>query len=543
MKNLYFLFTFFVLLNACNSNESMDLIVYNAKIFTVDSLLSQAQAFAIKDGKFVEIGTDETIFKFTCKEKIDAKGAYIYPGFIDAHCHFTGYAHDSYKLDLVGTTSFEEVLKKVNEYAKTCDREWIEGRGWDQNDWENKSFPTKDALDKLFPDKPIFLLRIDGHAAICNQKALNLANITCDFKVAGGENILKNGECTGLLIDNAVDSVKKFIPKLEEDDAIKYYFQMADKCFAYGLTSVVDCGVNANVIDWIQKAYQQNLQMRSAFMLSDHPENFKKYLHKHPKSNDYFSVIGYKFYADGALGSRGAYLLKNYADREHHQGFLLTSTDSMLWAAKELYKNNYQMCTHAIGDGGVHEVLKIYQSVLPKGNDKRWRIEHAQVVDENDFHFFKDYNIIPSVQPTHATSDMYWAEQRLGKERIKNAYAYKRLLNQNAWMPLGTDFPVESINPFYTFCSAVFRKDNKNFPQNGFQIENALSREEALKGISIWAAKSTFDDKIKGSIEKGKLADFVITDINLMKDSYDKIYNAKIKATFIAGKKVFERND
>ncbi len=542
MRSLVFLFFILSSLMACSSANQVDLVIYNARIVTVNENWDTAQAIAVKDGKIFQIGSNNDLLKLNPKEKIDANGQFMYPGFIDAHCHFTGYAMDNYKLDLIGTTSFDEIIEKVNEYAKTSDREWIEGRGWDQNDWPDKQFPTKEKLDELFPDKPVFLLRVDGHAALCNQKALDIAQITCDFRIDGGENILSNGQCTGVLIDNAIEVVRKHIPKLTEVDAIQYFKQMENECFSYGLTSVVDCGVQDYVIDWAQQAYKKGLLIRTSFMLSDTKENFERFLKHPPLKTDRFHVFGYKFYSDGALGSRGAYLLSDYSDRHGHKGFLLKSADSLKWAATQLADTKYQMCTHAIGDGAVRTMLEIYASVLKGKNDKRWRIEHAQVVDKNDTHFFGDYNIVPSVQPTHATSDMYWADKRLGNARVKTAYAYKDLLKENGWMPLGTDFPVEAINPFYTFCSAVWRQDAQQFPPKGFQPENSLSRKEALRGMTIWAAKSTFEEDNKGSLEVGKLADFVLTDIDLMQDEFVKIHRGTISKTFIHGQQVYSKN-
>ena len=522
-------------------SHEVDLLIRNAKVYTVNDSMQKAEALAIKNGKFVFVGSNEGANRFLAKDSIDAKGQFIYPGLIDAHCHFTGYAMDSYKLDLFGTKNFDEIIKLVNEYGKNSDREWIEGRGWDQNDWPDKSFPTKEKLDELFPDKPVFLLRVDGHAALCNQRALDIAKITCDYTVEGGENVLKNGNCTGILIDNAIEEVRQHIPKLTAEEAIAYFKKMEQECFSLGLTSVVDCGVFDYVIDWVQEAYQQNLKIRTSFMLSDTKENWQRFLNNKPKQTERFNVFGFKFYSDGALGSRGAFLLKDYHDRHNHKGFFLKSADSLEWAAKQLIKTDYQMCSHAIGDGAVRKILEIYAMALEGPNEKRWRIEHAQVVHSDDFKFFGNYNIVPSVQPTHATSDMYWADERLGAERLKNAYAYKKLLQQNGWLPLGTDFPVEYINPLYTFCSAVWRQDAKEFPAGGFQAENAISREEALKGMTIWAAKSTFEENEKGSIEKGKYADFIMTDIDLMNDDFLKIRNAKVNKTFVSGQEVYTR--
>ncbi len=541
MQKMLLLFVTVLLLASCGQKDA-DLIVYNAKVYTVNASMDSAQAFAVKDGKFIKIGTIDEVTKLSTKQSIDAMGQCVYPGLIDAHCHFTGFAMDSYKLDLFGTKSFEEIIEKVNEYGKTNEREWIEGRGWDQNDWAVKEFPTKEKLDELFPTKPVFLLRVDGHAAMCNQKALDIANITCDFTIEGGENILKNGSCTGLLIDNAIEEVRQHIPKLSSQEALGYFKEMEQTCFENGLTSVVDCGVHDFVIDWMQESYKNGLKIRSSFMLSDVPENWERFLNNKPEQTERFKVFGFKFYSDGALGSRGAYLIDDYKDRHNHRGFLLKSADSLRWAAEQLINTDYQMCTHAIGDGAVRTMLKVYADVLKTKNDKRWRIEHAQVVNANDFHYFGEYSIVPSVQPTHATSDMYWADERLGEQRLKDAYAYKKLLEQFGWLPLGTDFPVEYINPLFTFCSAVWRQDAEEFPAGGFQKENALTRVEALKGMTIWAAKSTFEEKEKGSIEVGKYADFIITDIDLMQDDFKKIRNGKIAQTVVGGELVYTVN-
>ncbi len=539
MRNLFIVLGLFFILLSCKQDQGVDLIVYNARVVTINDHMDTVEAIAIKDGKFVAMGTTDEIRKSRAKQSIDAQGQFIYPGLIDAHCHFTGYAMDSYKLDLFGTKSFDEIIELVNAYGKTSDREWIEGRGWDQNDWPDKKFPTKEKLDALFPDKPVFLLRVDGHAALCNQKALDIAKITCDYTVAGGENILKNGNCTGILIDNAIKEVRQHIPKLKAKEAIAYFKELEKECFSYGLTSVIDCGVHDYVIDWVQQAYDENMKIRSSFMLSDTKENFDRFLNTRPKRTERFNVFGFKFYSDGALGSRGAYLLEDYSDRHQHKGFLLKSADSLKWAAKQLIKSDYQMCAHCIGDGAVRTVLEIYSEVLKGKNDRRWRIEHAQVVHEQDFHYFGDYSIVPSVQPTHATSDMYWAGERLGDKRLQDAYAYKKLLNEFGWLPLGTDFPVEHINPMYTFCSAVWRQDAKEFPIGGFQPENALSRAEALKGMTIWAARSAFEEKEKGSIEIGKYADFIMTDIDFLKNDFLKIRKGTINRTFVGGEAVY----
>lgn len=531
-----------VTLLACSTKPTAELVVHNAHIYLCNTAFDTATTIVIDNGKILKTGDDALLNQYNATQIIDAKGAYIYPGFIDAHCHFTGYAMDKYKLALFGTTSFNDMIEKTVNYAKNHKRLWIEGRGWDQNDWALKEFPNKDTLDKLFPNNPVYLLRIDGHAVLCNQKALDIAGINTKTTVIGGEILKKDNKLTGILIDNAVDIVKSKIPQRSEDEIITDMIEAQSDCVAYGLTGVVDCGISDTVFQYLQNAYRnKKLSIRSSVMLSNTSHNLEKYLQSKPYKDEYLHMIGYKVYADGALGSRGAYMIEPYNDRPHHYGFLLTPLDSIEFWAKKIINTDYQLCIHAIGDRANREVLKIFAKILKQKNDKKWRIEHAQVVDDSDMHFFGDYTIIPSVQPTHATSDMYWAGERLGKNRIHKAYAYKKLLQQNNWLPLGTDFPVESINPFNTYAAAVFRSDKNHFPQGGFLPQNALSRKEALWGITLWAAMSVKEDDVKGSLEKGKYADFIISPVNLLTASIDEIYNATVTSTFINGKLVYDK--
>ena len=516
------------------------MIVHNATIYTVDDKFSVAQAMAINDGKIIATGTnDEILKKYKSAETVDAKTKAIYPGFIDAHCHFTGFATDMWKCGLTGTTSFEEILEKLKVYAAETPTEWIYGRGWDQNDWQVKEFPDKKMLDSIFPTRPVFLKRIDGHAAIVNQAALNIAEITPDTKITGGSIEVKDGKLTGILIDNAMDLVDNKIPLLHDSLARKYYLQAQRLCFAVGLTGVHDCGVGEHTIEMVDAAQKSgDLKMKIFALLADSVQYYDKWIAKGPYKTERLNVGGFKLYADGALGSRGACLLQDYSDKAGWKGFLLSDTSYFTDKAQKLAGSKFQMCTHAIGDSGNRQILNTYAKVLKGKNDRRWRIEHAQVVDERDFPLFVDYNVIPSVQPTHATSDMYWAGDRVGPQRIKNAYAFKTLLGTNGWMPLGTDFPVEDISPFKTFFAAVVRKDAKDFPANGYQMENALSRPEALRGMTIWAAKAAFEEKEKGSLEKGKWADFIIVDNDIMTCAPNKILGTNVLSTYINGEQV-----
>lgn len=522
--------------------QPADLIIYHAKIYTVNSTFATAQAMAIKDGKIIAIGSNNSILTtYNSKQKIDAHNQFVYPGFIDAHAHFVGYGNELFTADLYDSKSFDEVIERLKIFAKNHpDEKWILGRGWDQNKWPDKSYPTNDKLNQLFPNKPVYITRVDGHAAICNQKAFDIAKVKANQKINGGEVETINGKLTGVLIDNAKELVSNFIPQLSKEDYAKRLIAAEKNCFAVGLTTITDCGLNYKDVDAID-ALQKNgkLNIRLYVMLSDDKENFDRYLPKGPYKTDKLFVHGFKFYADGALGSRGACLLQPYNDRKDWRGFLLNTKSHYDSMAAILANTDFQMCTHAIGDSGNRQILMTYSKVLKGPNDKRWRIEHAQIINENDFNLFGQSSIIPSVQPTHATSDMYWAEERLGKERLKGGYAYKQLLQQNNWIPLGTDFPVEDISPFKTFLAAVARKDAKGFPANGFQKENALTREETIKGITIWAAKADFLENEIGSLEEGKKADFIILNNDLMQIPEYEILTTKVIATFVGGKKVF----
>ena len=533
---------FAIVLTSCGDPKKVDTLVVNAVIYTVDSSFSTAQAMAIKDGIIVATGTDaEILAAYTAPEKIDAKGQAVYPGFIDAHAHFVGYGKSLFQVDLFGTTSWEEAVERVKVFAAAHpELTWIEGRGWDQNKWPGKKYPTNALLNTLFPNTPVVLQRVDGHAAIANQKAFNIAGVKPGQTIVGGEVETKNGVLTGVLIDNAKGLVYNSIPAVNKQTYTQWLQAAQKNCFAQGLTTVTDCGLDISDINFIDTLQQEGkINMRLFAMLSDNPENLSVYLKRGPYKTDKLFVNGFKVYADGALGSRGACLLHNYEDRKDWTGFLLANISHYDSLASVLATSNFQMCTHAIGDSANRQILNIYNKYLQKGNDKRWRIEHAQVVNPNDFNLFGAAAVVPSVQPTHATSDMYWAADRLGNERMKGAYAYKQLMDQNGWIPLGTDFPVEDISPFKTFLAAVGRVDAKGFPEGGFQMENGLTREQTIKGMTIWAAKASFLEKEVGSLEAGKKADFIILAQDLMQVPVNKILDTKVVATYSGGKKVF----
>jgi predicted amidohydrolase YtcJ len=529
---------------ACKQKEyNADLLVKNAVVYTVDSNFTTANAFVVKAGKILAIGNADTLEQnYLAHEVVDAGGKAVYPGFIDAHAHFYEYGLGLQEVNLVGTRSWDEAVDSVEAYSTRNTEGWVIGHGWDQNDWVKKQFPDKARLDSLFPVRPVILSRVDGHAAIANQAALNIAGVKPGQTINGGEIETINGKLTGILVDNAVGIVTRKIPEPPANIVENALLDAQKNCFAVGLTTVDDCGLPYTMVNTIAELqHKGSLKMRMYVMLADREENyeylFKRGAYKTPGLN----VRAFKVYADGALGSRGACLLKPYADQKNWNGFLLSSPQHFAEVAKKIYDRGFQMATHAIGDSANRIMLKIYASVLKGKNDRRWRIEHAQVLSPDDIKMFGDNSIIPSVQPTHATSDMYWAGKRLGASRLRSAYVYKQLLKQNGWIPLGTDFPVENINPMYTFYAAVERKDLKGFPAGGFQPENALSRAEALRGITIWAAKANFEEKEKGSLEPGKYADFVILDQDIMKVKGAQLSKVKVIKTYINGVKVYDK--
>lgn len=526
--------------------KKADLILYNAKIYTVDAKFSIASAMVVRDGKIEATGDSKMLLaQYDANEKIDARGKFIYPGFIDAHAHFLGYGLGLQTADLVGTESWEVILSRLTEFATKKNiqsGQWIIGRGWDQNDWATKDFPSKEKLDNLFPNQPVLLTRVDGHAAIANQKALDLAGVTINTRLTGGQVELKEGKLTGILIDKATGLVSAKVPAPSYQQLRSALLDAQKNCFEVGLTTVEDCGLDYTSVLLMNDLQKKgDLKMRIYAMLSDDPKNFTWAKSNGKIKTPYLNVSSFKVYADGALGSRGACLLQPYTDKPEWSGFLLSSRQHFDSVAAVIYNMGWQMNTHAIGDSGNRTILNIYAKYLGGKNDRRWRIEHAQVINKVDFSLFGQYNIIPSVQPTHATSDMYWADKRVGTERIKGAYAFKQLLKQNGWLPLGTDFPVEDISPFKTFYAAVFRIDAKGYPEGGYRMENALTRLEAVKGMTIWAAKSNFEESEKGSLERGKYADFIILDKDLMTIEAKNVLTTSVLATYVGGEKVYSK--
>ena len=544
MKSIWILFTI-IFLTSCYRTEEADLIVHNAHIITVDKEGHIYEAMAIKDGKIIEIGKENQILnKYSCDNKVDAKMATIIPGFIDAHCHFLGYGLSQQQVDLKGVLSMEEIIERCISHQQSYNSGWITGRGWDNTTWKDQSYPTNYLINEAYPETPVILRRIDGHGAIANNKALELAGINKTTFIPGGHIEVLEGKLTGILMDNAVDHVLALIPAPNNEQKRNAIHIAQKDCFEKGLTTVTDAGLNKEDIFLLQDLEKEKfLKMKMYIMLSDNQENFDYFIDSigHPITTERLNIRGVKFYGDGSLGSRSACLAKPYSDVKdsNNYGFLLQNPTYFENKIKKVAKTDFQVCTHCIGDSAAKVILAIYGKNLEGYNDRRWRIEHAQVILPSDFEMFRNYNIIPSVQPTHATSDMAWAINRLGPNRIKNSYAYKDLLDQNGMIALGTDFPIENINPIETFYAAVARKNKNNEPILGFQMENALTRWEALKGMTIWAAMANFEENDKGSLEKGKSADFVILSQDLMEVPEENILNTFVTHTYINGEKVY----
>ncbi len=536
---------FLLAFHSCANKTQVDQILHNGTIYTVDETFSTAEAMAVKNGKILATGEADVIMeKYTSGEVIDLEGGFVYPGLIDAHCHFVSYGLSLQNADLTGTSSFEEIIEILKEHQAKYPSEWILGRGWDQNDWEHTEFPSKDKLDLAFPGKPVLLTRIDGHGAIASTEALRRAKVTRETRIEGGALITKDGALTGMLIDNAISLVRRIMPKASKQDYMNSIMQGQRKCFEVGLTSVHDAGLayeTIALIDSLQSAGE--LKMRIYAMLSPGKKNYEHYLLKGIYKTERLNVSSIKLFADGALGSRGALLFEPYSDDPGNLG-LAVNTDKFLREQCELaYEHGYQVNTHCIGDSANRWVLDMYGTFLKEKNDRRWRIEHSQIIHPDDFSKFGEYSIIPSVQSTHATSDMYWAEDRVGPVRIKGAYAYRKLLEENGWLPNGSDFPVEHINPLYGYYALIARMDHEGWPAGGFQKEQAFNREQAIRAMTIWAARSAFEEDEKGSLEPGKLADFIITGEDLFTAAEQDIPGLMIRQTYIGGEMVYTRKD
>lgn len=571
MKQLisFFSTTIFTIFSVTAQNQ-IDTIIYKAeKIYSADTGFSISTAMAVSNGIILYVGTDKKADSLFPKARVVNYGnKIIYPGFIDAHCHFLAYTKGLSQVDLVGTTSEKDVIKRLKKYAsknKSRYRKpsanstpWIIGRGWDQNDWENKEFPTMESLNRAFPKIPVCLSRIDGHAVWINQAAIDLLKINPDTLIDGGEFIqhkpthtadattatdkTSGGIFTGICIDNAAEMVKEQIPDVPFSVWQPYLKTGLKNCHSQGLTQLVEAGIKVPDIDMIQDLQANHqLPMRIYAMLACSEENMSYISRNGMTFTDMLTVRSMKFYLDGALGSRGALLKGDYCDQLGHKGLQLMTIPKFEMYQLYLLNKGFQVCVHAIGDSANSIALRTFNRNIPEGYDARWRIEHAQIVSGKDQKLFSKRSIIPSVQPTHATSDASWADSRLCNTANKGGYAYQNLLRQSKIIALGTDFPVEGISPIHTFYSATQRMDAEGKLEKPFIGDQALSRKQALWGMTLWAAYANFDESRTGSLETGKLADFVVLNTDIMTAEPDKILKAKVMATFLGGVSVYVR--
>ncbi len=536
-----------VLVQGCGFRSTpADLVLHNGLILTMDAASSEAQAVAVRGGRIVEVGAERAILnKYSATREVDLMGAVVVPGLMDAHAHFVGFAKGLANADLTGTTSEAEVLARTREHGERYPGDWVLGRGWDQNDWDDTKFPDRaEALDAMFPDRPVLLERVDGHAVWANQVALERAGFDPETVIFGGE-LLRNdaGELTGVLLDKAADSLQAWVPEPDSTQLAALMVEAGRRVSAVGLTHITDAGLGPDEVAALE-AVQASGEVRQRFsvMVSDQPDALDHFLPLGPRIDTAgkLDVRAVKFYMDGALGSRGAALLEPYADRPDSKGLFLQDETEYREKLERVKAAGFQVATHCIGDAAVRRVQQHYGELLGGVNDLRWRIEHAQVVHKADVQPFTDFTIIPSVQPTHATSDMYWAGQRLGRNRVRRAYIYKRLKAQLGWIPLGTDFPVEGISPLRTFYAAVVRKDVEGYPEGGFQSDEALSREDALRGMTGSAALACFRENDLGQIAPGYRADFTVLDGNLLTAPEDALLDVRVLQTWIGGEAVFE---
>jgi predicted amidohydrolase YtcJ len=535
----------------CNRASEATLILYNAVVYTANDTNPVAKAIAIRGDSIVAVGWNEEIkTAFKADRTIDLKGRAVFPGFTDSHAHLEGLGFQLTQLNLAGTNSVEEIQTRVAErVASLPNGAWLRGRSWDQNDWDKKEFPTHEMLDGVAGDHPVYLKRVDGHALWVNKKVLDLANISATTLNPSGGKILRDaqGKPTGVLIDNAMDLVNAVLPPLTTQERTAAIEIAVKECLRFGLTEVHDMGVDAELLDiYKQLIAEKRFPFRVYAAINGLNKTWRDYQTHAPEIGMYdgrLTVRALKLYADGALGSRGAALIQPYTDDPKNKGLLLTPIDSMKKAAETALEKGYQVCVHAIGDGANRNVLNMYEELFKehpeKSKDVRFRIEHAQVVAMNDIPRFSQLGVLPMMQQTHCTSDMYWAEQRVGSARIKGAYAWRSMIQSGTSVPGGSDFPVESANPLLGFYAAVTRQDVKGFPPDGWYAEQRMTREEALKSYTIWAAYAAFEEKQRGTIEVGKRADIVVLSNDIMKCAPKEILTTKVEYTIVAGEIVY----
>ena len=533
--------------------QPADLIVTNARVYTADESRPLAEAFGVRDGRVVFVGSkpEVAVLKGANTRVIDAGRRTVIPGMVDAHAHFGGLAQKLRAVDLVGTHSYDEVIARVVERAKTTPKgTWIQGRGWDQNAWGDTRFPTHEKLSAAIPDHPVELTRVDGHATLVNAAAMRISSLTSASVDPTGGKIERDAQLnpTGVLVDNAKALVGRNVPDPTPTQFRAAIVDAINEMHRWGLVGVHDAGASRGAIDLYENMAQSgDLNLRLYVMISDDSAAIAHYMSVGPRSalyNGQVWVRAIKLYADGAMGSRGAALLEPYSDDPNNSGLLLSAPTHIRAVAERALKAGFQVNTHAIGDRGNRVVLDAYEAALKTvpTADHRFRVEHAQILNYDDIPRFAQLGVIPSMQASHQSSDMYWIGKRLGPTRLLGAYAWRSLINSGVVVPNGSDFPVELVNPLISFHAAIARQDANDWPAGGWYPEQRMTREEALRSMTLWPAYAAFQEKEVGSITSGKFADFVILDQDIMRIPAELVLRTKVIATYVGGKEVYRQS-
>ena len=555
-KNLFIYILLAIFFSSCSENKSCksaDVVLINSTIYTLNDLAPSAQAVAFLGDTLVFVGSNALSKEYQCNDAkvIDLKGSYVYPGFVDSHAHLKGIGHRENSLNLQGIDSLKEMLTTVEIFSNGIQPgEWVVGRGWIEKVWPEKRFPTRYELDRFSSDKPVILERADGHAVVVNSLALELAGISSESNDPHGGRIEKdkNGEPTGMLIDKATSLVEKLIPKTTKQEDKRDLKAGIDRNVSLGWTQVQIAGGTFSDIGILEEIKKEGNLLQRVYFAVSAGEPAETLLRLGPKLDPehMLTVRGIKLYADGALGSRGAALLEKYEDQDT-TGLLIFTKEETLPVLEEALKKGIQIQTHAIGDKGNRITLDWYQEAFNsivdeerKVIDPRWRIEHSQIITKEDQIRFRDMEIIASMQPSHAIGDLHFAPSRLGMQRVGNGYVWRNLIDLGVVVAGGSDAPVEIGDPRIEFYAAVARKDLDGFYDKGWHLEQAVTREEALKMFTIWPAFAAFQEDINGTIEVGKLADLTIFSKDIMKVPEEEILEAQVVMTIVNGKIVFE---
>ena len=529
-----------------------DLVVTNARIYTADDGRPMANAMAIRGGRLLFVGSDRGALTLRGPQTrvLDAAGATIIPGIADAHVHLLNLGMALRTVNLVGARSYDEVIARIAAKARDLPAgTWITGRGWDQNDWPDTRLPHHDALSRAVPNHPVYVVRIDGHASLSNAAALRLGGVTAATTDPQGGRIERaaGGEPTGVLVDRAMGLVAGRIPPATREQTRDATLAAIREVHRFGLTSVHDAGVDAATIDVYEElARADQYSLRNYVMIRQDDSTLARYFRRGPQSGLYDGhlwIRAIKISVDGALGSRGAALLDPYTDEPSHSGLILTPPARVKDVAVRALRAGFQLNVHAIGDRGNRVVLDAYEQAFTEAPvaDHRFRIEHAQILHHDDIPRFAKLDVIPSMQATHQTSDMYWAPNRLGYSRSLGGYVWRSLLNTGVIIPNGTDFPVEDVDPLKTFHSSVTRQDANGWPTGGWFPDQRMTREEALKSMTLWPAVAAFQERDLGSLAPGKYADFVMLDRDIMTVAPGSIHGTQVLATYVAGRPVYEK--